>query len=98
MTVPDIVTALDVSRASQTSSTLMPGEELTPQPMQRAGSSRKTPTFTTRRSHSLKRMKTWEDYGSIDMHGHLDRKQDLQVVVLFLPYHDMDWTTWAIQR
>uniref|UniRef100_F1LAX5 Spectrin beta chain n=1 Tax=Ascaris suum TaxID=6253 RepID=F1LAX5_ASCSU len=56
----------------------MPGEELTPQPMQRAGSSRKTPTFTTRRSHSLKRMKTWEDYGSIDMHGHLDRKQDLQ--------------------
>uniref|UniRef100_F1KPH2 Spectrin beta chain n=1 Tax=Ascaris suum TaxID=6253 RepID=F1KPH2_ASCSU len=85
VTVPDIVTALDVSRASQTSSTLMPGEELTPQPMQRAGSSRKTPTFTTRRSHSLKRMKTWEDYGktwedygSIDMHGHLDRKQDLQ--------------------
>uniref|UniRef100_A0A183UJC9 PH_9 domain-containing protein n=1 Tax=Toxocara canis TaxID=6265 RepID=A0A183UJC9_TOXCA len=76
--VSDISSALDVGRLSQTSSTLMPGEELTPQPMQRAGSNRKTPTFTTRRSHSLRRMKTWEDYGSIDMHGHLDRKQDLQ--------------------
>ncbi|VDM96556.1 unnamed protein product [Thelazia callipaeda] len=46
--------------------------------IQRIGSARKTPKFTTRRSNSLKKGKTWVDFGPIDMHGHLDRKQDLQ--------------------
>ncbi|EJD74610.1 beta chain spectrin [Loa loa] len=46
--------------------------------IQRIGSTRKTPKFTTRRSNSLKKLKTREDFGPIDMHGYLDRKQDLQ--------------------
>lgn len=47
--------------------------------VQRIGSARRTPKFTTRRSNSLKKVRTREDIGPIDMHGYLDRKQDLQV-------------------
>ncbi|ETN74189.1 hypothetical protein NECAME_13133 [Necator americanus] len=41
---------------------------------------RKTPSFTTRRGHSMSRNSTsrWEDMGAIDMRGFVDRKQDLQ--------------------
>ncbi|KAK6022938.1 spectrin repeat-containing domain protein, partial [Ostertagia ostertagi] len=41
---------------------------------------RKTPSFTTRRGHSVSRNSTsrWEDLGAIDMRGFVDRKQDLQ--------------------
>ncbi|VDO69394.1 unnamed protein product [Heligmosomoides polygyrus] len=41
---------------------------------------RKTPSFTTRRGHSMSRNSTsrWEDLGAIDMRGFVDRKQDLQ--------------------
>lgn len=47
--------------------------------IQRIGSTRRTPKFTTRRSNSLKKVRTRNDFGPIDMHGYLDRKQDLQV-------------------
>ncbi|KAL6743755.1 hypothetical protein Aduo_016762 [Ancylostoma duodenale] len=41
---------------------------------------KKTPSFTTRRGHSVSRNSTsrWEDMGAIDMRGFVDRKQDLQ--------------------
>ncbi|KHJ95181.1 spectrin repeat-containing domain protein [Oesophagostomum dentatum] len=41
---------------------------------------KKTPSFTTRRGHSITRNSTsrWEDMGAIDMRGFVDRKQDLQ--------------------
>uniref|UniRef100_A0A914XIB6 Spectrin alpha chain n=1 Tax=Plectus sambesii TaxID=2011161 RepID=A0A914XIB6_9BILA len=44
----------------------------------RQGSTRRTPTFTTRRAHSLRRVRQWDDLASIDMHGHVDRKQQMQ--------------------
>ncbi|KAI1720497.1 spectrin repeat domain-containing protein [Ditylenchus destructor] len=38
----------------------------------------KIPGFTTRRPQSIKKMRHWEDLKSIDMHGYIDRKQELQ--------------------
>uniref|UniRef100_A0A915ENZ4 PH domain-containing protein n=1 Tax=Ditylenchus dipsaci TaxID=166011 RepID=A0A915ENZ4_9BILA len=38
----------------------------------------KIPGFTTRRAQSIKKMRQWDDLKSIDMHGYIDRKQELQ--------------------
>uniref|UniRef100_A0A0N4T6E9 PH domain-containing protein n=1 Tax=Brugia pahangi TaxID=6280 RepID=A0A0N4T6E9_BRUPA len=66
----------EAERMLKTSGSMLSVDE-TPT-MQRIGSTRRTPKFTTRRSNSLKKIKTRDDFGPIDMHGHLDRKQDLQ--------------------
>lgn len=84
-TTPSRQTTLSISdgssaeteRIPKTSGSMLSIDE-TPT-IQRIGSTRRTPKFTTRRSNSLKKVKTREDFGPIDMHGHLDRKQDLQV-------------------
>ncbi|CAD6193236.1 unnamed protein product [Caenorhabditis auriculariae] len=39
---------------------------------------RKTPSFNTRRTHSLRKTSKWEDMGAIDMRGFFDRKQCMQ--------------------
>jgi hypothetical protein len=46
-----------------TNAQLMPGRE------EMLANSRKTPNFTTRRAHSLKKVRQWDDLASIDMHG-----------------------------
>ncbi|KAI6189412.1 Karst [Aphelenchoides bicaudatus] len=38
----------------------------------------KSRNFTTRRTQSIKKMKQWSELKSIDMNGHIDRKQELQ--------------------
>ncbi|MFH4980275.1 hypothetical protein AB6A40_006984 [Gnathostoma spinigerum] len=50
------------------------GEEV----LQRDGSARRTPRFTTRRSNSLRKLAVEDETGSVDMYGYLDRKHDLQ--------------------
>ncbi|VBB25988.1 unnamed protein product, partial [Acanthocheilonema viteae] len=67
--------SVEAERMLTSGSVLSIDETLT---TQRIGSARKTPKFTTRRSNSLKKVRTREDFGPIDMHGYLDRKQDLQ--------------------
>ena len=39
---------------------------------------RRTPTFTTRRAHSLKKVRQWDDLSQVETSGYLDRKQELQ--------------------
>uniref|UniRef100_A0A915PUP8 Spectrin beta chain n=1 Tax=Setaria digitata TaxID=48799 RepID=A0A915PUP8_9BILA len=68
--------SVEAERVQKTSGSILSVDE-TPV-IQRIGSARRTPKFTTRRSNSLKKVRTWEDFEPIDMHGNLDRKQDLQ--------------------
>ncbi|VDK88570.1 unnamed protein product, partial [Litomosoides sigmodontis] len=83
-TTPSKRTILSVSNGSsaeaekmlKTSGSMLSVDETVT--IQRIGSARKTPKFTTRRSSSLKKVRTRDDFGPIDMHGYLDRKQDLQ--------------------
>ncbi|VDK61916.1 unnamed protein product [Onchocerca ochengi] len=83
-TTPSRQTNLSVSDGSSIEAEVMPktsGSMLSVDEtmmIQRIGSTRRTPKFTTRRSNSLKKVRTREDFGPIDMHGYLDRKQDLQ--------------------
>lgn len=84
-TTPSRETALSISDASSAEAErILKGSESmlsideTPT-IQRIGSTRRTPRFTTRRSNSLKKISRCEDFGPIDMHGYLDRKQELQV-------------------
>ena len=63
------------------SSSLLATEELTPVPMQRMSSTRRTPVFSTRKNVFKNLKQSRDDFGNIDMHGNLDRKHDLQVVV-----------------
>ncbi len=44
----------------------------------KSGAGKKTPTFTTRRPHSLKKVRQWDELERIDMGGFLERKQELQ--------------------
>lgn len=72
----------DLDKAHSHASLSIVRNDVTPLSLQRVRSARKTPSFTTRRSHPMKNVE-WKDYGSIDMHGHLDRKQSLQVNTLY---------------
>uniref|UniRef100_A0A1I8B4T5 PH domain-containing protein n=1 Tax=Meloidogyne hapla TaxID=6305 RepID=A0A1I8B4T5_MELHA len=38
----------------------------------------RTPGFTTRRTQSIRRSRQWDDLRTVDIHGYLDRKQELQ--------------------
>uniref|UniRef100_A0A183BJW8 PH domain-containing protein n=1 Tax=Globodera pallida TaxID=36090 RepID=A0A183BJW8_GLOPA len=41
---------------------------------------RRVPTFTTRRTQSIRRnSRHWDDLRSVDVHGYIDRKQELQI-------------------
>ncbi|CAK5023381.1 unnamed protein product [Meloidogyne enterolobii] len=44
----------------------------------RVPSTGRTPGFTTRRTQSIRRSRQWDDLRTVDIHGYLDRKQELQ--------------------
>jgi spectrin beta len=43
-----------------------------------ATTSRRTPSFTTRRAVSVRKVRAWDELAAIDKHGYLERKHELQ--------------------
>ncbi|KAL3084189.1 hypothetical protein niasHT_039315 [Heterodera trifolii] len=77
--------AVSVSSASSISSSNRLSLEIVPHPSvpihaENATVPRRVPTFTTRRTQSIRRnSRHWDDLRSIDVSGYIDRKQELQV-------------------